>query len=346
MNTTPRSRGLRLLAVLLAGALFAAACGDDADTDADADATSGSGETASGADAAFPVSVDNCDVEVVLEAAPTAAVTMNQPATEVMLTLGLGEHLAGTAYLDDEIHPDLADAYAEVPVIADEYPSQEALLDAEPDFVYASYVSAFGDEAAGSRASLADLGIGSYLSPAYCPDFRESGEMLTFEMVFQELLDIGELFGVGDDARALVAEQQAMLDGAAIDGGGDITVMWWDSGFDVPLVGACCGSPALMMQSLGVENIFADVDGGWADGSWEVVADVDPDVIVLVDASWDPVEDKQEFLANDPTMSNLTAVRNGNVVVIPYSATSPGVRMAPGLLELADAIRALDLDAS
>ena len=48
---------------------------------------------------------------------------MNQPATEIMLALGLQDRMIGTAYLDDAILPAYADAYATVPVLAKEYPS-------------------------------------------------------------------------------------------------------------------------------------------------------------------------------------------------------------------------------
>lgn len=335
----PRARAIAVVTLL---ALVGAACGDDADDPAGgADDTSA--EDSAGDDGLFPVTVENCDTEVTVEAAPEAAVTMNQAATEVMLTLGLEEHMAGTAYMDDEILPELADAYESVPVLSDEYPSQEALLDEEPDFVYASYASGFGEDAAGDRAQLADLGIGSYLSPAGCPDFRESGDLLTFDMVMQEISAVATLFGVPDEGEALVAEQEAMVADAALEGGDGITVMWWDGGLDAPSVGACCGSPALMMDSLGVENVFADLEGSWADASWEAVADADPDVIILVDASWDLAADKEAHLRNDPALADLSAVVDGNLVVIPFSATTAGVRMAPALAQLAEDIRALGL---
>lgn len=58
---------------------------------------------------------------------------MNQASTEVMLVLGLADKMVGTAYMDDEILPSLAEAYNSVPVLAEEYPSQEILFAGEPD---------------------------------------------------------------------------------------------------------------------------------------------------------------------------------------------------------------------
>lgn len=294
-----------------------------------------------GADAAaFPVTIVNCDIEATYEAAPSAAVTMNQAATEIMLALGLADSMVGTAYLDDEILPELADAYAAIPVLSEGYPSSEVLLAAEPDFVYGSYRSAFGPDAAGDRDGLAGAGIGSYNSPAACPD-RPADFVLTTDVMFQEIADIGTIFGVSDRAEALIAEQQALLDGAQFDGAADVTVAWWDGGLDAPSVGACCGAPGLLMRALGVANVFEELPGGWADASWEAFVDADPDVIIIIDAEWSTADDKIAHLRNDPALSAMAAVEGERFVIVPFSATTPGVRVVPAIAQLSTDISAL-----
>ena len=58
-----------------------------------------------------PVTIENCDLTITYDQPPQRAVAMAQHATEVMLTLGLQDHMVGTAYLEDPILPNLADAY-------------------------------------------------------------------------------------------------------------------------------------------------------------------------------------------------------------------------------------------
>lgn len=282
--------------------------------------------------------LDNCGFEYTFAAPPQRAITMNQAATEVMLALGLQEFMIGTAYLDDQILPQYEEAYTEIPVLAAEYPSQEVVLDAEPDFVYGSFFSAFGEDAAGSREQLAGFGIGSYLSPMACEDRSLRPQTLTFDDIFGEIRDIGRIFGVEDRAEAYIEELQAELDAILekIDPDADpIPLFWYDSGVDEVYTGACCGAPALIMQSAGAENIFADVPGSWGTVGWESVVERDPAVLVLIHASWDTAEDKIDLLTSNPAYSSIRAVQAENWLVLDFSYTVPGIRNVEAVKQLA-----------
>src|SRR5580765_5332723 len=50
-----------------------------------------------------PVLLQNCGVATRVASPPARVVTLNQAATEVMLVLGLRNHIVGTSYLDDQI---------------------------------------------------------------------------------------------------------------------------------------------------------------------------------------------------------------------------------------------------
>ena len=122
----------------------------------------------------FPVTIENCGSTFVYEAPPERAVTMNQHVTEVMLALELQDHMVGTAYIDDFILPEFQAAYETVEVLAEEYPSREVLLNAEPDFIYGGFGSAFDEQNAGYQEALMTLGINSYLTHAICDEGPDS----------------------------------------------------------------------------------------------------------------------------------------------------------------------------
>ena len=89
--------------------------------------------------ASYPVTVSNCGVSQTLTQAPTRVITLNQGATEFMLATGLEDSMVGTAYLDDNIWPQYAAAYAKIPVLSSSYPNETHIMAQNPDFLVASY---------------------------------------------------------------------------------------------------------------------------------------------------------------------------------------------------------------
>jgi iron complex transport system substrate-binding protein len=291
----------------------------------------------------FPVTISACGHETTLAAAPERAVTLNQGATEVALALGVEDQLAGTAYLDDAVPEKWAGAYESVEVLSDSYPTREQLLAVEPDFVYASYGSAFEKKAVGTQTELAGTGAASYLSPFGCAEEDRRPEP-SYEAVWQEVDAVADAFGVPERAERIREEQQAQLDELAASApGAGVDVFWYDSGDKEAYAGAGEGGPQLVLDAIGATNIFAGVDGGWATVSWEQVVDADPDVIVLADAAWSTAEEKIDQLEQDPALRELRAVRQRAYVVVPFSASTPGVRLVDGAVSVGDQIADLDL---
>jgi len=320
-------------AVVLAAALLTACAG--------APAAEPAAEPA-GSDDGFPLEITSCGRTTTLEQPVTAGVTLNQGATEVALALGLEEQLVGTAYLDDAVQPALEGAYEEVPVLAAEYPTREQLLAAEPDFAYASYASALEATAVGTPAELEGLGVTSYLSPFGCAEDSDRPEA-SFEAVWAEVDDVAAAFGVAERAAELREQQEQELTTIEQAAAGEGTrVLWYDSGDKTPYVGAGDGGPQLVLDAVGATNVFGEVSGSWADGSWEDVVAADPDVIVLADAAWSSAEEKRAYLERDPVLRELTAVREGRFVTVPFSESTVGVRLVDGAASVADQLEQLD----
>lgn len=253
--------------------------------------------------------------------------------------------MAGTAYLDDQVSDQWSEAYESVPVLAKEYPTREKFLQAAPDFAYASYSSAFESKAVGTRSELKSDGITSFVSPFGCPDEKDRPEA-TFEAAWDEVEDVAAIFGVPDRGAQLIDEQKAALDKIEqTEAGKGLSVLWYDSGDKTPFVGTGGGGPQLVLDAVGATNVFADTkDKGWADGSWEKVLEVDPDVIVLADASWSTAKEKQKYLESDSVLSQLSAVKDKQFTTVPFAASTPGIRLVEGAQSVSDQFA--DLDAS
>ena len=288
----------------------------------------------------YPLTIENCGTSVTFPAPPERVVTIKSTATEMLLALGLGDRIIGTGFQDGPVPEEWAPD-TELPVLADRVPSQEIVLEAEPDFVYGGWESSFAADGAGTRESLHALGIATYVAPTAC---RSTGtpEKLGFEDIFDQILEMGRIFDVEDRAAELVAHQRALLE--AIKPASGLTGVWYSSATSTPYIGAGLGGPQMTMEALGIANIFADIEDTWASANWETIVDADPDVMILVDAEWNSYDQKVRLLNSNPATANMTAVREEHYLVIPFPAAEPGVRSVPATVDLADQLAALELE--
>jgi iron complex transport system substrate-binding protein len=283
------------------------------------------------------VVVENCGFEVRFDAAPQRVITIKSTSTEMLLALGLGDRIIGTAFPDGPVPDAWAAAAADLLLISSGMPSEESVLDLEPDLVYSGWESAFSPEAAGERAELASLGIASYVQPAAC---RSQGAptRLDFAEVFREIEEVATIFGV--DADPLLDAQRAELAAVEPDPRG-LSALWYSSGTDTPYVGAGTGAPQMILDAVGLRNIAADVSATWSSLSWEVIVEAEPDVIVLIDADWNTAESKIALLESNPATAALPAVQNRRYLILPFAASEAGVRSVSAATSLAEQLAAL-----
>lgn len=287
-----------------------------------------------------PATIDNCGTPVAVAPPPQRVVTIKSTSTEMLLALGLGDRIVGTAFPDGPVPEKWAADAADIPVLADKVPSQEVVLEAEPDFVYAGWESNFSADGAGTRADLAALGIRTYVSPAACKEAKYQPKRLTFADIDSEIGEVAELFGVDDSA--LIEEQHATLASITPDSRG-LTALWYSSGSDIPYVGAGIGAPQLILDTIGLTNIAADVKDTWTSYNWESVIAANPDVIVLVDSAWGSTEKKISVLEGNPVTAQLDAVKNHRYLVVPFAASEAGVRTVSAAADLARQLGELSL---
>jgi iron complex transport system substrate-binding protein len=322
---------LALAAALLAAG-SAAACGT-------------AGSPAAGTTAA--ATLTSCGMPLRVAAPPRRAVAMEQNATEMLLSLGLADRMAGTAYQTDPVLPHLRADYTSVPVLATLYPNREAVLAARPDFVYSTFTSAYGPEAAGPRAELGALGIPAYLSRFACEEPADGERAVSFDGILAEITEVGGVFGVADRAARLVADQRARRAAAVRDRAATAgtSLLWYYSGTRTPYVAGSGGVPAAIGAELGVTNVYGDAGQTWPAGSWELIAARNPDVIVLADLTrggdGDSARAKRDFLRSHPVTAQLDAVRNDRFITVSGSAMDPSVRSVAALEQVGAGLREL-----
>ncbi|WP_083973958.1 ABC transporter substrate-binding protein [Herbidospora daliensis] len=271
----------------------------------------------------------NCGVTTTYDAPPTRAISMNQHATEVMLALGLEKSMIGTAYLDDQVLPEYKAAYDAIKVVAKEYPSYEALLAEEPDFVYGGFGSTFDEKEGRGRAALQEAGIKTYLNVEECAEGP-----VTMQLMDQEIRNVAKIFGVQDRAEPLLTALHGTLASVRekLARVAPVKVFVYDSGDKTAFTAGGKGIGNEIIKLAGAENVFADVDKVWGDVSFEQVAERAPDWIVVYDYGSDPVDAKKKFLLDNPALKDVPAIKEQRFAVLPLSSVVLGVR-APSAVE-------------
>jgi iron complex transport system substrate-binding protein len=285
------------------------------------------------------VTVENCGVSVTFDTPPQRVVAIKSTSTEMMLALGVGDRIVGTAFQDGPVPEQWAADAADLTSISDFMPSEEAVLELEPDLVYAGWESAFAPDATGDRDELAALGVASYVQPAACRS-ADVPPKLSFDEVFREIEEAAAIFDVSADD--LLAAQQSELAAIEPDDRG-LTALWYSSGTDIPYVGAGLGAPQLVLETAGLTNIAGDVAMTWSSYGWESVVAADPDVIVLIDADWNTAESKIALLESNPATAALGAVQQKRYIILPFAAGEAGVRTVSAAAFVAEQLAELDL---
>ncbi|WP_078886755.1 ABC transporter substrate-binding protein [Streptomyces sp. NRRL F-5527] len=313
-------------AMALSSMLLTTGCGSSDEGGGDAKATAAAPE-------GFPVTIDNCGVKTTYDKPPSRVVTIHQHPAELMLALGLKDRLAGTAFPDSAVLPELKKDYESVPELAEREPSFEKILDAEPDLVYGGYGSAFDEKEGRSRKAFADAGIDTYLNREYC-----GKKKVTMKEAYDEIRTIGKIFGVPDRADDLVTDLEGRVAKAAdkVQSEPELSVFVYDSGDKSAFTAGGKSLGTELIRLAGGENVFADLDDVFGDVSWEQVVERKPEVIAIYDyAGAGSVKEKKKFLLSQPALADVPAVRNKRFVVLPLTATLVGIRSAYAVEDLA-----------
>lgn len=307
----------------------------------------GCGGAATAGPSATATTVKNCGIDVTVDGPPQRVFAAYQPAIEMAHALGISDRLVGTAYLDAQVLPEYAAAQKDRKYYKN-LPSREELLSQNPDFVLSGFNDVFSaagsDSSFGSRKSLSDLGVQTWILSPLCPTADGKGDeaidpsTVSMENVYADLRDLGQLFGVSDRAAAVIADQKKRIAtvSSEVAGASRPTVAIVRPGLEgggITVSGGPDFGSVLIKQAGGV-NAFADLTAKRnVKISVEEFIRRDPDYVLvsgccsseMTEAQVQP--EVQKMLAN-PAYANLKAVRNKHVIPWLFAHHSAGVRGA------------------
>ncbi|MGO4853270.1 ABC transporter substrate-binding protein [Phaeovulum sp. W22_SRMD_FR3] len=320
-----------------------------------------SAATAAGAaETRYPLTLDNCGHVLTIPARPDNVVSIGQSTTEILYALGQADRMAGTALWFNAVLPAYEAQNARVARISDNMPSFEAVVNKRPGFVPTMFEWMIGAQGAvGTRPQFADLGIPAYVMPTDCEGKdnlvgADGTRLAPFDIgtLWKSIAQMAEVMDAQDAGAALIADLQAR-DAAVVARAQamalpDASAAVWFSSADLeldPYMAGGMGVPAWMLARLGLRNVVTS-DEEWPTVGWETIARADPSVLIIARMDRrrfpaDDVAEKLRFLQSDPVTRQMTAVREGRIVVLDAEAMHPGIRLIDGLEVLAEGMDGL-----
>lgn len=275
--------------------------------------------------------------------APTRAVSNDVNATEDMLALGLESHMVGDFGADGDVpegQPPVPTQYLpgfrNVRDVSADYFTLEQLVGLRPDFLFAGWNYGLQTGTNLTPDYLARFGIKTLVLTESCAHVQ-SEQTVSINDTYQDLTNLGEIFGVEKRADQLIASMKAQV--AAVQtkvmGLKPVTVFDYDSGEAAPFTGPGLAMPTAEIALGGGINIFAGLKQSWTTVSWEQVVNDDPQCIIINDYGTPTAAQKEKFLETSPIAKNLTAVKNRCFLPLAYDEVTPGPRDAKAVVAIA-----------
>ncbi|WP_280435099.1 ABC transporter substrate-binding protein [Nocardia carnea] len=296
------------------------------------------------------VNVTNCGAPLTVDGVPERVVTNDTGITEMMFALGLADRLVGyTSYRGKE--RDIASSpwqadFDRTTMLGDAF-TREVVQAADPDFVFAGWNYGFKESTGLTPEWVRSIGAVPYQLTEACrqPGTDRRGVMEPLDALYADLANLGDIFGVRAKADQLIAQyrdQVAKAAGSAPAGREPARVFLFDSATPEPFTSGRTAAPSQIIRAAGGSNIFDDLNDSWISASWEAAAQRDPQVILIVDYGAGPensVQAKIEQLRTHPLMAGTTAVREDNILALPYAALVEGPRNPQTVVTVADFLR-------
>ena len=292
-----------------------------------------------GGPALAETTVNSCNRTVSFDAPPKRAISNDVNLTEMMLVLGLADHMVGYTgisgwkTLDEEMRANVK----QLPELSSKYPTKEVIVGANADFFFAgwNYGMKVGGEV--TPETLEPLGVKVYELTESCSHIMKKGKA-SIEDMYADLLNLGAIFDVEDTAKNLVNNYKAELKSFKddLETGEPLRAFVYDSGEDTPFTAGLYAMPTALIEAAGGVNVMNGFEKSWGTVTWEEVVAQNPEVIIIVNYGSVTAEQKRAFMMSNPAFANIDAVKNDRFVTLEYVEATPGPRNIKAIKTLAN----------
>lgn len=281
------------------------------------------------------VTIQNGDRTVTFTKMPEKVLCANLYSAENLAMLGLADRIVAKNVATNPAEvplEELADDLANVPELEK---SHENAVGSGADLVIGQ-VSAFKDTAWGTYEQLESKGINCLTITGTIVEDE------TVEHVYQDIENLGKIFKVEDkaaklieDIKAQIADTQEKVSGIADED--KLTVFVFDTFNGNEIYTTSSGLQSNLIELAGGKNATRGMaDSRWFNTSVETLVETNPDVIIINDYGSQTVEEKMDFLNSNPALSEVPAIKEQKIMVIPLVSVMQDVRAASACRTIAE----------
>lgn len=293
----------------------------------------------------FPVTVDNCGQSLTFSKAPERMVIHDINMSEMAFALGLQPKIVGVTGITGwyKTTPAFEKQRGKIPELAAKYPSMENIIAAKPDLFFAGWN--YGMRVGGpvTPDTLKPYGIKTLLLTESCIHTQKNRARASMDLLYGDMLRLGKVTGKAEQAQSLIQQWKKHVATArqtvSASHKQPVRIFLYDSGEDKPFTAGKYAMPTALIEAIGSKNIMDDLPTSWGTTSWEVVAQRQPEVIILLDYMKDDnVQAAKNFLKNHPLMKNTPAVKNQRYIILTYPEITPGPSNIGAIQKMARAL--------
>lgn len=281
------------------------------------------------------VVIQNGDRIITFTSMPKKVLCCNLYSAENMVMLGLEDYIVGRNVPASDAEtplPELADKFTN---IAEVEPSHENAVALGTDFIIGQ-VSAFKESKWGSYEMFDNKGINTYTVTGTIVEDE------TIENVYTDIENLGKIFKVEDKADALIKELKQEVGDASKTVGelkqeDKVKVFVMDSFKGNEIYTTSAGLQSNLIELAGGMNTTRNMaDSRWFNTSVETIVQTNPDIIIFNDYGKQTIEEKMDFINNNPALADVPAVKNKAYFTVPLVSVMQDARAAHACREFAE----------
>lgn len=292
---------------------------------------------------AFPVTVDNCGETLTFEKSPERLVVHDINMSEMAFALGLQDRMVGVTGISGwyKTSPEFESKRGTIPELAPKYPTVENLVAAAPDAFFAGWYYGMKPGGDVTPDTLAPHGIKTLILSESCIHLNKTQPPASMDLLYNDVLRLGTVFGKTVEAEALVEGWRAQLADitAKIGDAKGTRVFLFDSGEDKPFTAGKYALVNAMIEAAGGVNVTGDMETSWGRSSWEAIAASNPQFLILLDYQQGTgAQGLLDWLRSHPAMKETDAVKAGRFVALRYEELTPGPANIAAIAKIAEAM--------